>query len=121
MIFGNSSKELWQQHEELSRENLNLAFKWSEETITAGRIVASMMKLLEYGGTNGCKILIAALKKMKERKISENQTVLLLTDGEFTDKEDWDSLRKEIQCSKVRIHTIAIETKYFNSIEYVTT
>lgn len=50
---------------------------------------------------------------MRKSQLSKSQTIILLTDGEFSDKENWNKLKECVQSSKVKIHTIAIKAKYF--------
>lgn len=49
---------------------------------------------------------------MKENVLSENQTIIMLTDGEFSDKKlKWKDLSEDLKKSKVKVHTIAIKAE----------
>lgn len=51
-----------------------------------------------------------SVQDLVANKQTANPSILLLTDGDFTDAQSqWESLREEIKKSSVKVHTVAIE------------
>lgn len=87
-----------------------MAIKWGEKQIKAGTVSENCFLVLKGGGTNGCVALMKALQDLVDNKQTENPSILLLTDGDFTDAQaKWEDLREVVKKSNVKIHTIAIE------------